>query len=419
MSQGRTPVDTRVAPFCAPRHLYPIGVGAYRERMAWTEELPSGKHRGVYRDADGKRRSAGTFPTAKRALAKAVDAEDKERADPTDARAARITWGEWEVQWQAGRRTAATTALSDQRRLVKHLRPKWKNKRLRDINRHDIQVWLLELEEDAELAPSTVIKCYRLLSSSMKAAVAARMISSSPCVSVMLPKGAKLIERYIDDEEYSDIRGALEQRDRDFCDVLFGTGMRLGEGLGLHWESVDLVNNIITVSRSWDPTGRTMKAPKSYAIRHVPISRELANSLRRQLYERGPGTSALVDYAANCKAHSGLVFPGIRAMNGIEPGPMDDTRFRNRWIMAQAVANAARRESELPLIQPARIHDLRHTYASRLIRNGISLEALQKLLGHESITTTSRYSHLANSQWDSIRLALGDPPGAENERLAT
>lgn len=48
-------------------------------------------------------------------------------------------------------------------------------------------------------------------------------------------------------------------------------------------------------------------------------------------------------------------------------------------------------------IKDATIHDLRHTFASILVSNGIGLEVIGKLVGHSNIRTTQRYAHLANS----------------------
>ncbi|WP_342743168.1 tyrosine-type recombinase/integrase [Saccharopolyspora shandongensis] len=55
-------------------------------------------------------------------------------------------------------------------------------------------------------------------------------------------------------------------------------------------------------------------------------------------------------------------------------------------------------------------HDLRHTYASWLVQDGVSIKTLSVLLGHASVATTERYAHLADTQWDQVRAVLGQPP---------
>lgn len=79
---------------------------------------------------------------------------------------------------------------------------------------------------------------------------------------------------------------------------------------------------------------------------------------------------------------------------------------RDVWVPATTAA-------ELPDVTP---HDLRHTYASWILQDGVSIEALSKLLGHSSVTTTERYSHLADTQWDAVRAALDGKPKASADR---
>jgi len=377
--------------------------------MASARQLASGKWQGRYRDGSGKWRSAGVWPREKQALAKAQAAEDKERSSPTDSESQRITWGEWEEKWESARRVAESTKARDDGRLRNHVRPKWAHVKLKDITTHGVQVWLRELE-DGGLAPSTVIKCYHLLSSSLKAAVAARMIDKSPCVGVVLPKSGAPLERYLTDEEVRDITYHMSARDTFAVHLFLGTGVRLGEGLGLHWESVDLAHNTVAISRSWDPIGQQIKSTKSYGNRVVPISRELSKMLESELESRGLGRPAPVQYVRSARAHTGLVLPGLRVLKGVEGRPMDGDNFRHRWEAAIADANSLRIKQKRMPIPPARVHDLRHTYASRLVQAGVPLMAVKELLGHQSIVTTQRYAHLATTQWDSIRAALGDTP---------
>jgi site-specific recombinase XerD len=59
-------------------------------------------------------------------------------------------------------------------------------------------------------------------------------------------------------------------------------------------------------------------------------------------------------------------------------------------------------------IADLRIHDLRHSHASFLVNSGFSLEVIKAVLGHQSITTTQRYSHL----YDETKKAAADRVGA-------
>ncbi|MFE3029639.1 tyrosine-type recombinase/integrase [Nocardia tengchongensis] len=54
-----------------------------------------------------------------------------------------------------------------------------------------------------------------------------------------------------------------------------------------------------------------------------------------------------------------------------------------------------------------RPNDLRHTYASRLVRAKVPLDQVQLLLGHASVRTTQRYARQGESQWPDVRKTLG------------
>lgn len=367
--------------------------------MGWAERIPSGKYRAVYRDAAGRKRSAGTFLRESDARREAGNAEVNERNTPTVAETRKITWGEFEEQWHAGRVVEPGTRKTDEPKLNKHLRPRWSTVELRAITSEDVQRWVADLSKSG-LSPSTVQKCYHLLSSSMGAAVKARIITVSPCKKITLPRSGPTPERYLDDCEYKAIRAPMFELDQLLMDTLIGTGMRLGEALGLHWESIDFDRKTITVEWAWDREIRRIKAPKDSQRRTIPIGVNLATALKSRLDDDGFGNPAPVEYADRRKVRTGLVF------HHIEGKPMDGDNFRHRFEAAVNIAYVGKGKGRRK-VGHVRLHDLRHTYASRLVRAGVPIQEVSKLLGHATITTTMRYAHLAETQWDGIRKLLG------------
>ncbi|WP_187776351.1 tyrosine-type recombinase/integrase [Antrihabitans cavernicola] len=279
------------------------------------------------------------------------------------------------------------------------MRPHWSNKPLNSITKESVEAWVAELT-DKQLAPSTVAKCYFLLSASLKGANGARLIAYNPCKGVTLPKPGPMPERFLETEEFRAIQCSLDDFDRFATDVLIGTGARLGEALGLHLEHVFPERKLVRIEWAYDPVARVMKPPKDYERRDIPIGSTLAGQLAELIKRNGYGSPAPVEYPRGARLHSGLVLAHV---NGKPP---DSSNLRHRFEASTRIAYTGKRGARKP-VGHVRLHDLRHTYASRLLRAGVSLAEVKELMGHASITTTMRYAHLAQSNWDNVRKALG------------
>ncbi|WP_426124990.1 tyrosine-type recombinase/integrase [Pseudomonas sp. PSPC2-3] len=131
------------------------------------------------------------------------------------------------------------------------------------------------------------------------------------------------------------------------------TGVRRGEAFNLTWADVDLKNKLITVEGDTSKSGQT---------RHIPLNREALETLTRWK-EQGGG--------------KGFVFP---SQGG---GRLDNVK--KSWSGLLTLAKVER----------FRWHDLRHTFASKLVMAGVPLNTVRDLLGHADIKMTLRYAHLA------------------------
>lgn len=152
-------------------------------------------------------------------------------------------------------------------------------------------------------------------------------------------------------------------RARAFADHLtpiillaLNTGMRQGELFALRWADIDFENAVITIEGA---------RAKSGVTRHLPLNKTTQHTL---LQWHGQ-TSKKFEY----------VFPG---RNG---GVLNNVN--KAWASVRAAAG----------LRNFRFHDLRHTFASTLVQEGVDLNTVRELLGHSSISMTLRYSHLAPS----------------------
>lgn len=301
-----------------------------------------------------------------------------------------LTWGQWRERWMQLRRVEPSTKQSDDGRIRNHLAPKWDRRLIRSITRNDIQAWVNELDDDPVLSASTVRRIYYLMSASMKAAVKAGMLPANPCTLIDLPTPARGKERYLSKPEFWLVRSNMNAVPYgDAAVMLAYTGMRFGELAGLHWSRVDLERNLIHVVETWDAVDRKIKAyPKGKEPRSVPIAPEVAEVLASLDPGSGkcghPHTKGSV-----CSSRLVLTSP-----TGL---PLDYSTMREQHLIPAVEA------AGLP---PARLHDLRHTFASWLAQDGVPLQVIQKLLGHGSVTVTERYSHIGAEQYERVLTAL-------------
>lgn len=356
--------------------------------MAWPEKLPSGKWRGVYRDAQGRRRTAPGGPFSHKAAAvRAAGAEEAEarRARGLDGDAWRQTWGTWRKTWWPTRSVERSTLRVDAGRLERHLAPRWDEVPVGAITRQDVKAWAASMKADG-VGPTTVQRCVHLLSASLAAAVDAEIIAANPASRIRLPGSAKAQERYFDPDEYAALRAELPTvRARLVADLLVGTGVRPGEGAGLHWNRVDLDRGVVRVVETYDQEDGSITAyPKGKQVRDVPVTPELVAELRE---ERARRVDAGDDLRAGCGVpHRVGTCRSALVLLSETGAPLRTSNFDSR-VFKPALEHAG--------VGHARLYDLRHTYASWLLQAGIPLAVVGQLLGHKSSQTTEIYAHLA------------------------
>lgn len=162
--------------------------------------------------------------------------------------------------------------------------------------------------------------------------------------------------------ESPDVSRPRGLRDRALLELLYATGMRASECLGLRLEDVNLTAGYVIC------TGKGRKQ------RLVPLGDEAAIWLKRYLGEIRPRVARRRD--------SGRLF--------LNPGGGPLSRQSLWTIVRRAAAAAGVRRRVSP-------HVLRHSFASHLLENGADLRSVQAMLGHADIATTQIYTHLPSS----------------------
>ena len=345
--------------------------------MAHVDKISTGRglrYRARWRDPDGSEKSK-TFDRKSDADRFASKVEhDVNVGGYIDPHAGRVTVREYGQQWRVSQlQHAASTARDVEGALRVHLYPALGDRPIGSVRPSDVQGWVAGLTKT--LGPATVTKTYSFLATMMKAAVRDGLIAKTPCVDIHLPKIAKKRVVPLTIEQVAKLLEAVPEQYRPLIHFFAGTGARAREAFGVTIDRVDFLRRQVTIDRQLATRNgeAAWKAPKTASsVRTVPLDDGVLEALSRHL-AANPRTGGLIFTTPDGKA-----LDVTRAYGG---GP------KVGWF--RKAARMAGLSDEITL------HDLRHFYASLLIRNGANVKLLQARLGHKSATETlDTYGHL-------------------------
>lgn len=355
--------------------------------MASISKRPNGKWRARYRDEGGKEHA--------RHFARKADAQtwlDQQtasivRGDWADPKAGRETLRAYATRWEALQVASEGTRRITDNALRVHILPALGDRKIASIRRSDVQAFvkLLEVKElrpatdelpARYLSPGTIRNVYERLAQVLDAAVEDRVIATSPCRRIALPKDHDDEVKIPTVEEIEKVRAALDERWWAVVVVLAGSGLRIGELLGLRVDDVDFLRRTIRVQRQRLQSNEVAPLKSKASRRTVPVGKVVIDTL-----------------AAHLAAHPA----SDEALFTDELGdPLTYRRWKRLLSDAASAANV-----------DVTSHSFRHFAASALISGGASVKQVQAFLGHASAVITLRtYSHLWPGDEDRTRNVL-------------
>lgn len=266
------------------------------------------------------------------------------------------------------------------RTYVVHLTQAMGALKLPEVTAAAIDRWATGVRRDGSL-PATVNRKLQSLRRSLSWAQEMGWASSVPQVSLYHERRGRMRWATADEvARMSEAIRALPTRGvgaldadayADLVELLAETGMRTGEAMRLLWRDIDLgLANMLTV---WETKG---DIPRS-----VPLTARAAAVFRR-------------------RATSFAELPVHKQRGVAVEGPfrgLTQAALNRAWNKGKRAMGLERDRDFVP-------HSLRHGFASRLVKKGVPLAAVQRLLGHSSIRTTMIYAHLST---DDLRAAVG------------
>ncbi len=216
-------------------------------------------------------------------------------------------------------------------------------------------------------APASVSRMISALRKFYRFLLREGAIKSDPMTKIDTPKKAQHLPATLSGTEIDalmakpDTTKPLGLRDRAIFELMYATGLRVSEVVGLRLDQLHLAMNLLQV------TGKGDKE------RLVPISPQAADWVNRYLQESRP-----------------------RLIKHQQPKAVF-VNFHGHALTRQAIwKNLKAYIASVGIEKDVTPHTLRHSFATRLLENGADLRVVQELLGHSDISTTQIYTHLSN-----------------------
>ena len=233
------------------------------------------------------------------------------------------------------------------------------------IDHHDIRTWIISFLEDEKILPRSVNRKLSCLRSFYKHMMRNGIVTRNPMERISSLKTKKSLplfleqrqmDQLLDDVAFGD--GFTGSRDRLIIELLYNTGMRRAELIGLRTFDVDFYNSQIKV------LGKRNKE------RFIPFTHSIAQlielylKLREQQLTSIPKNEQLLLNDNGMPMSEGFVYQKV-----------------NKYLRL------------VTTIEKKSPHILRHTFATHMLNNGADLNAIKEILGHSNLSATQIYTH--------------------------
>ena len=201
----------------------------------------------------------------------------------------------------------------------------------------------------------------------------------NPAAHVRSPQQAKRLPKVLTKDQANVLMEAangnplVASRDKAILETLYSTGARVSELVGLDWDDVDLEAGIVRLQ------GKGKKE------RVVPIGELAIDAIQeyRRLGSQNTKNGSRTNESSNVRRErGGGGFPLFR-------------NNRGGRLSARSVERMVKRSSQFLQGGGITPHTLRHSFATHLLDEGADLRAIQEMLGHASLATTQKYTHVA------------------------
>jgi integrase len=261
-----------------------------------------------------------------------------------------------------------------------HVIPNLGNVALKELQPYHLDYLYISLRKAKKpLSTRSINHIHGMIKDALNHAVLTKLIIENPAKIAKPPRCSKVelevwdehqLVKFLDVSKTESFQGVFL--------ILATTGMRVGEALALRWSDINLTTGFLSVRRTYSKTfkGYAFSEPKTRSsIRNIPLPVQTIQFLIQHKKQQNIW-----------KKEMGAEFTDMGLVNCSQKGtPIDARNLARQW------SRIIKRED----LKRIRMHDLRHTHATLLLRGNVHVKIVSERLGHSSVDITmDTYSHL-------------------------
>ncbi|HEY3049625.1 MAG TPA: integron integrase [Polaromonas sp.] len=268
----------------------------------------------------------------------------------------------------------------------------------RDMGKAEVEGFLTMLANERQISPATHRQALNALLFLYKQVLEQDLPWMQ---SIGRPPERKRIPVVLTVTEVQSVLALIDGVEGVLARLLYGTGMRLAEGLSLRVKDVDFDRQVIVVRSGKGDKDRVVMLPRTLA---PPLRDQLTRSRALWAADRAAGRSGLyMPQALDAKyprAGQTWAWHWVFPAAGLSVDPRTGVERRHHLFDERLGRQLKRAVAQAEIARHVTVHTLRHSFATHLLQSGTDIRTVQELLGHSDVSTTMIYTHV-------LKLAAG------------